>query len=190
MFKTKRLMILLGIFGFLLVGCKDNSKTENAADDASLSRTKNDTDNTSSSKTKKKTGAYATITFDDGRRTIEMEARSQQGILSLPTKFEGNMTDYKIIVIIELKDSEPLQNKIYEKGAYLSISNMKGKIPLDEKYQSNHNKSEDGKRGHAEIKITSISKTHAEGTFTGTLYSKSHRKATIEGKFITKRKKE
>lgn len=186
MFRTKRLVLLLGLFTLIMTGCKDTSKNESVADDTSSSKTESDTDNTSSSKTEKKTGAYATIKFDDGR-TIEMEARSQKGFLGLPNKFEGNMTDYKVIVMIELRDSEPLQNKTYEKGAFLSISNMQGDIPLEESFGSN-NKNEDGKQGDAKIKITSISKTHAEGTFTGTLYSKSHRKATIEGKFVTKSK--
>ena len=97
------------------------------------------------------------------------------------------MTDYKVMVMFDLKDSEPLQNKTYEKGAGLSISNMQGDMPLEESFRTG-NKSEDGKQGDAKIEITSISETHAEGTFTGTLYSLSHRKATIEGKFVTKNK--
>ncbi|SHF57582.1 hypothetical protein SAMN05444483_101646 [Salegentibacter echinorum] len=188
MSKARYLVMLLAIFGIILVGCKDISKNENDVDNTSSSKTKNGiNDSASTSKTRKKTGTYATINFDDGR-TIEMVARSKQGILSLPSKFEANITDYKLIVMIEVKDSEPLQNKIYEKGAYLSISNMKSEIPLKESFGSN-NTNKDGKRGEAKITFTTINNTRAEGTFSGTLYSKSHRKATIEGEFIIERQK-
>jgi|GEM_PF-6456472 hypothetical protein len=176
MLKTRRLVMLLGIFGLILVGCKDNSKNKNTTDDDS------------SSKTETKNDAYATIQMDDGS-TIEMKISKQKGGLGSPTKFSANMTDYKLMVMLKLINSEPIKNKTYKNsGVSLTIASVNKKSALDEMYRSWHFKSADGKEGQAKITFISISKTHAEGTFTGTLYSKSHRKVTIEGKFMTKRK--
>jgi len=178
MLKTRRLVMLLAIFGLILVSCKDNSKNENATDDDS------------SSKTEAKNGAYATVHMDDGS-TIEMKLFvKQKGGLGSPTKFSANMTDNNLMVLLNLTNSEPIKAKTYENsGLKLSVTSLKKKRGLDEMYRSWHFKSTDGKVGDAKVTFTTINKTNAEGTFSGTLYSKSHRKATVEGKFEIKRKK-
>jgi hypothetical protein len=175
MFKTRRLVMLLGILGLILSGCKDNSKNKNTAD------------RDSSSNTEKKMDAYATIRLDDGR-TFEVQTSRPEGNSSSSNSIGIKFMDYKILVRLNLKNTEPIKDKTYRTPEVkLSIYSVSKKSQFDRKYRSYWNESEDGKVGEAKVTITSISKTHAEGTFTGTAYSKSHRKATIEGKFMIKR---
>ncbi|MGO3260391.1 MAG: hypothetical protein ACTIK4_03500 [Mesonia sp.] len=179
MFKTKRLVILLGIFGLLLGGCKDNSENKNATDDDS------------SSITEAKNGAYANFHLDDGS-TVKMNLSvKQKGGLGEPTNFSAHITDYsKLLVMLKILNSEqPITTKTYE-GVQLTVTSPKKKVGFDEMYRSWHFKSKDGEEGQSKITFTTINKKHAEGTFSGTLYSKSHRKATVEGEFMIKKEKE
>jgi len=178
MFKIKNILLLAAIFGLILSGCKDNSKTENATDDDS------------SSITEAENGAYANFHLDDGS-TVEMNLFvKQKGGLGASTNFSAHITDYsKLLVMLKILNSEqPITTKTYE-GVQLTVTSPKKKVGFDEMYRSWHFKSKDGEEGQSKMTFTTINKTHAVGTFSGTLYSRSHRKATIEGAFNIKREK-
>lgn len=177
MLKTKYLLLTLGIFAFILTGCKDNSKNENG------------TDGTLSSKTETGTGSYAIIHLDDGR-DIKLNAKKmigQEFSTKLPT---ASLTDYSLLLMLRLDYLEnPIEEKSYEvPHANMTLQNVKNDGPLAEVYRTQY-KSADGEAGKTTITITSIDDNHSEGTFKGTLYSETHKKAIVEGKFTVKRKK-
>lgn len=165
MFKTRYLALLLGVFGLLLVGCKNNANNENSAD------------------------AHATIQLNDGS-PIEFKPTMLMGGMNSPTTIRANMSDMKVTFMLVLKSSKdkPIEEgKVYENSrAQISLVNTKDK-PLDETYRSYHYKSEDGEEGEAKITVTSLGEENSEGTFSGTLYSKSHKKVVVEGKFTNKK---
>ncbi|AFL81565.1 hypothetical protein Aeqsu_2102 [Aequorivita sublithincola DSM 14238] len=176
MFKTKRLILLLGIFTIIITGCKNNSKTENGTDD------------TSTSKTETGNGSYAIIHLDDGR-DIELDAKTISGKAFSPNLPTASLTDYSLLLLLRLNFLEnPVEEKSYDVPyANITLQNVKKDGPLTEVYRTQY-KSADGKEGKTTITITSIGDTHSEGTFSGTLYSKNHKKAVIEGKFNIKKK--
>lgn len=176
MFKTKRLILLLGIFTVIMTGCKDNTKNENG------------TDEKASSKTETETGSYAIIHLDDGR-DIELNAKSISGQAFSPKLPTASLTDYSLLLMLRLNFLEnPVEEKSYDEPyANITLQNVKNDGPLTEVYRTQY-KSADGKEGKTTITITSIGDTHSEGTFSGTLYSKNHKKAVIEGKFNIKKK--
>lgn len=163
-----KIVFFLGVFGFILIGCKDNSKNDKATN---------------------KTDAYATIQLEDGQ-TIDLEVKRQKGFLSSPTNFTANMTDYGLVIMLRLDtNDQDIKEKEYENPqADLAIMNVNKDGPLDETYRS-YFTNEDGNEGETKLTLTSIAEDHSEGTFRGILYSTNHKKAVIEGKFITKRKK-
>lgn len=167
MFKTRYLLLLLILSSFIFTGCENNSKNGN------------------------KKEVYAHIQLEDGS-TIDFKPSMLMGGANSPTTVGANMSDLKSTIMISIRkgENEPIEEgKIYDGiSAQISISNT-GDKPLDETYRSYHFKSEDGEEGEAKITVTSLGKNHSEGTFKGTLYSKSHKKIVVEGKFTNKKKK-
>lgn len=178
MLKTRHLLLALGIFAFILVGCKDTSKTENG------------TNNTSSPKTEKKTNANATIQLDDGR-TIEMKDKRPRGNSNAPSRFTVNISDDLILMVqLDAYDTN-LETKAYDEPtvATLVLTSISHDGPIGKEAYRSYNDNADGKEGEAKITLTSFKNSHAEGTFKGTLYSQNHKKAVVEGAFNTSWKK-
>lgn len=177
MTKTKSFLFLLCIVGLTLTACKDTSEKNLSAE------------KTDSTKTKNKVKAYVTIHLEDGQ-TIELNPRRQAGTIN-PTSLNVNISDFGAIVMLRLHDNkEAIEEKDYtDPRADIAIKNVTKDGALEEEYRSYYYESKDGKEGDTQMKITSIGENHAEGTFTGTLYSKSNKKATIEGRFNIDKKK-
>lgn len=175
MFKIRHLWLILGVLGMLLLSCKDTSEHKGATDQTT--------------KTKHKSDAYATIHLDDGS-TIDLDVRRQSGKVSSSTSLTANLSDYGLIVMLRLKThDQPIKEKDYTNPeADMTIKNVTKDGPLDEEYRSYYYTDADGNEGSTKITITELSEDHSEGSFSGTLYSKSHRKMTVEGKFNTKKK--
>lgn len=172
--KTRHFLLGLGIFAFILAGCKDNSKTENGAND------------TSSAKTEKKSNANATIHLDDGR-TIEMKDKRPRGNSNAPSRLTVTLSDDVILMVqLDAYDTN-LENKAYDELTVASIvlTSTSHDGPLGKEAYRSYNENADGKEGDAKITITSFKNNHAEGTFKGTLYSQNHKKAVVEGTFNT-----
>lgn len=178
MLKTIRLLLLLGIFGLILIGCKDNSKKDES------------TANNTLLKTEKQNDTYVTVDLDDGS-TVEMKVKRQSGNARSPNILNVNMTDYSLLVILRLRSrNTPIEEKGYEDpDADITLKNVKKNGPIDEEYRSYYYKNENGQEGETKITVTYRGENHTEGTFTGTLYSKSHKKAIIRGKFNIQKKK-
>lgn len=155
------LLIVLLIAGLSFTSCKNDSK--------------NDPD----------TEAHAIIHKEDGS-SIEFSPKMIVGGVSSPETVTANMSDMKLTFMIALRSSkdEPIEEgKVYDNiKSQISIINTTD-ATLDETYRSYYFKSEDGEEGSAKITVTSLGEEHAEGTFSGTLYSKSHKKINIEGSF-------
>lgn len=114
MFKTKRLILLLGIFTIIITGCKNNSKTENGTDD------------TSTSKTETGNGSYAIIHLDDGR-DIELDAKTISGKAFSPNLPTASLTDYSLLLLLRLNFLEnPVEEKSYDVPyANITLQNVK-----------------------------------------------------------------
>lgn len=176
MTKAKSWIFLICIASLLLSGCKDTSEKDISA--------KNNVSEKQSA-----ADAYVTIHLEDGR-TIELDPRRQSGIIN-SKRLNVNLSDYGIIVMLRLHDNnEAVEEKDYtDPRADIAIKNVAKDGALDEEYRSYYYEDQDGNEGKTQINITSFGENHAEGTFTGTLYSKSQKKATVEGKFSIKTKK-
>lgn len=163
--KFKTLAFLL-LFSFIFTGCKNNSKNGN------------------------KKEAYAQIQLDDGS-TIDFKPSMFMGGANSSTTVGANMSDLNSTIMLSIRrpDDKPIkEGKVYDgRSAQISISNTQDG-PLDEMYRSYHFKSEDGEEGEAKITVTALGENHSEGTFKGTLYSKSHKKIVVEGKFTNEKK--
>lgn len=175
--KTKKLLLLLCVSGLILGSCKDNSEKELLGE------------KTVSTKTENTVEAYVTLHLEGGQ-TIELNPRRQSGTIS-STRLNVNMSDFGLLLMLRLHDNkEAIEEKEYtDPRADIAIKNIAKDGALEEEYRSYYYESKEGKEGDTRMKITSIGENHAEGTFTGTLYSKSNKKATIEGKFNIKKKK-
>lgn len=171
--KAKTYAILLCLFsiGLFLISCNDSSKkNENVQTEV----TENDND------------GYVNLKLDDGS-IIEIKSLTQSGGRSLPSKFHASLSGKGIIVILQLSSTDgPIKEGKYgDVGLGITVKNLNG-----EEYRSFYYKNKDtGKEGEAETTITSIGEKHVTGIFSGTLYSKSGKKTTIEGKFATIEKK-
>lgn len=179
MFKTRRLVLLLGISILIMTGCKDISKNES------------DTDTNTSSKIEKKNDTYAIIHLDDGRE-IEMKDKRPSGNSNAPSRLTANISENGMIIMLKLDTYKtPLEDRVYEDPleGQIVLTSISHDGPLGKEAYRSYNTNEDGKEGKMKITLISHDKNHSEGTFKGTLYSPSHKQAVVEGKFITNKRK-
>lgn len=176
MIKTKRLLLVIGLFGILLIACKNESKNET------------EVNKTLVSKNNKNAGAQATIQLDDGS-TLEMKERKPRGNSNAPSRFTVNITDLDgVIIMLKLDANDtPLEETSYEKSpnATLVLTSTSSVGALGSESYRSYNEDADGNEGEAKITLTSFGNNQAEGNFKGILYSPSHKKASIEGNFST-----
>lgn len=179
MFKTKCLILLLGIAILIMTGCKDNTKNENEAD------------TNTSSKIEKKNDTYAIIHLDDGSE-IKMKDKRPSGNSNAPSRLTANISDNGMIIMLKLNTYKtPLEDRVYEDPleGQIVLTSVSHDGPLGKEAYRSTGTSEDGKEGEVKITLISHGENHSEGTFKGTLYSQNHKQAVVEGKFITNKRK-
>ena len=168
--------LLLVVLSLFLYGCKDNPKNEESKASTNTETIVNieEGDN------------YATIHLEDGS-TINLKPSSQTGHTNGPSQFTASLTDFEMVVNLQLTSADgPIEEKTYESPeAGITVKIVGENSPLKEEYGSFFYINENGEEGDAILEINTIGENHSEGTFSGTLYSKSGKKATIEGKFKT-----
>lgn len=167
------LIMCLFICSSFFVSCNNSSK-------------KKENVKTEGTENKNSDGDYAKLELEDGN-VIELKSPRQSGGRSLPSRFHLSLSGQGIIVILQLTSTDgPITEKKYgDIGLGITVKNLNG-----EDYRSFFENKDTGEEGEAETTITSIGDKHVNGTFSGTLFSKSGKKATIEGKFATVKKKE
>lgn len=125
---------------------------------------------------------YVNIIFDGGQ-SINLKSPTQSGGRSLPSRFHASLSGKGVVVMLQLIARDgPIKGKKYGDIRFgITVKNLNG-----EEYRSLYYKSKDtGKEGDAEITIATIEGDNVSGSFFGTLYSKTGKKTTVEGKFTT-----
>lgn len=123
----------------------------------------------------------ATISLEDGRE-IEFEATfsTVQTPMGLMIGLSNPRNGMLLLLSVRIPHDQTLETKQY-KGQLTMNQQTKDDI-LKEKYRSfYHENPETGETGNATITLTEVSDNHVSGTFSGTLYSESGKKAFIEG---------
>lgn len=124
--------------------------------------------------------SYVKIELEDGN-IIELKNPTQiMGGISPIGSFSTSLTDYEVIVIIQLYSfGEPTV------GQQFTPASITARNVADEDYRSFYYKNkETGEEGEGEVTITAIGDKHVKGTFSAIMYSKSGKRATIEGRFF------
>lgn len=169
--KTYTYVLLLCIFSCSLFfsACDDNTtKTKSVKTEATENSNNND--------------SYVNLKFDDGN-SINLVSPEQSGGRSLPSRFHASLSGNGITVMLQLRTTDgPIKEAEYRDIKFgITVKDLSG-----EEYQSlYYNENETGKRGEAEITITSVEGDNVNGSFSGTLYSKTGKRTTVNGKFST-----
>ena len=169
--------LLFMVLSLFLLSCKETPKKEESITTTKVESIENkieDGDN------------YANIKLQDGS-TINLKPSSQSGHTNGPSQFTASLTDFEMVVMLQLTATDgPIEKKKYEgPEAGITVKIVGENSPIKEEYGSFFYINDNGEEGDAKIDFSSIGENNSEGTFSGTLYSKSGKKATIEGKFKT-----
>lgn len=179
MYNAKRLLLALGISGLVLLGCKNSSENENEIDSKSSPKIENNDK------------GYALIQLEDGT-SIELKSPKQSGNSNAPSRLTANINKDGLVILLTLDRSDtPLEDKVYEDPleAQITLTSISNDGPLGKEAYRSFNTDKEGKEGKVKITLLSHGEYHSKGTFEGVLYSGNHKKATIKGKFNTKKKK-
>lgn len=160
------LLFAFALFGFCFLGsCQENKKESSPEMEAGQD-------------------GVATITLGDGQE-IEFEATfsTVQTSMGLMVGLSNTGNRMLLLLSVRIPYNQALEAKEYE-GQLTMKQQMKDDI-LKEEYRSFYYENpETGKSGNATITLTEVADNQVSGTFSGTLYSESGKKAIIkEGKF-------
>lgn len=153
---------------FFLFSCGDEKKNKSDKDD----------------------GATATIILDDGQE-LNFKSTFNTSASLMGQKFGIGFTNMRngMTVYMMIMSNEKLVPGTH--AGYIKVSQMGNSNLIEETYDSHYSKgAETKKEGNSKLTITTMNSDLAQGTFSGTLYSKSGKKIMIkDGVFKVKKKK-
>ncbi|MDQ7916591.1 hypothetical protein RBU60_03310 [Mesonia sp. MT50] len=134
--------------------------------------------------------ATATITLDDGQE-LDFKSTFNTSASLMSQKFGIGFTNMNNGITVYMMIMSPKKLVPGTHDGYIKVSQMGKSNLIEETYDSHYNKgAETKKEGNSKLTITTMNSDLAQGTFSGTLYSKSGKKITIkDGVFNVKKKK-
>lgn len=176
-----KIIPLLLVIGLAFASCRNDKKGDSDLDSEQVDNTSTKDDDD---------GATATLSLADGKKLdFKSNFNNSASLMGQNLSIGFTNTYSGLTVYMMMMSHEALVPG--NQNGYIKVSQAGDSDIIEETYSSQYNnESEPKKEGNSKLTITKIGKDFAQGTFSGTLYSKNGKKLTIKGgQFSFKKKK-